>query len=120
MYTASDFPITSVIVFLPSFYISALSEFEEIIRQFTDQTLTGQLTIFKTEGLISSPVKNMARCGGMTLAGRQVPTEASLSLLCSAGQGREYVTKGLRVKVRTGRDHSPIAITGKTDSTQGN
>ena len=31
-----------------------------------------------------------ALCGGLTLAGGQVPTEAALSLPSSAGQGREY------------------------------
>ena len=37
----------------------------------------------------------------------------------SAGQGREKITKGSWVKVRTGRDHSAITVTGKTDSTWG-
>jgi len=33
-------------------------------------------------------------CGGLTLAGGQVSTKATLSLLSSAGQGRENVMKG--------------------------
>jgi len=37
----------------------------------------------------------------------------------SAGQGRRNMMKGLRVKTRTGRDHSPITVTDKTDSTWG-
>jgi len=37
----------------------------------------------------------------------------------SAGQLRENTTKGLWGKIRTGRDHSPITIMGKTDSVWG-
>jgi len=47
------------------------------------------------------------------LAGLQVPTEAALSLPSSAGQGREKMMKGSWVKIRTGRDHSPITIGAK-------
>lgn len=39
--------------FSPFLLHSASGEAGEILRQFTDQTLTGQLTILKTEGLIS-------------------------------------------------------------------
>ena len=59
-------------------------------------------------------------CGGLTLAGCQVPTKAALSLHSSAGQGRENITKGSWVEIRTGRDHSLITVMGKTDSTWGN
>jgi len=59
-------------------------------------------------------------CGEMTLFGSQVPTKAALSFPSSAGQGRENTMKGSWVKIRTGRDHSPITATGKTDSTQAN
>ena len=47
-------------------------------------------------------------CGGLTLAGCQVPTKAILSLPAppSAGQGRQNITKGSWVKIRTRRDHS--------------
>jgi len=58
-------------------------------------------------------------CGGLTLAGCQVPTKATLSLLSSVGQGRGNITKGSQVEIRTGRDHSPVTITGKTDSAWG-
>jgi len=37
----------------------------------------------------------------------------------SAGQGRENITKDSWVKIRTGRDHSPVTATGKTVSTWG-
>ena len=56
---------------------------------------------------------------GLTLAGCQVPTNAALSLSSSAGQGGENIMKGSWVEIRTGRDHSAITITGKTDSTWG-
>ena len=58
-------------------------------------------------------------CGGLTLTGCQVPTKATLSLPSSAGQGRENITKGSWVEIRTGRDHSPITVTGRTDLTWG-
>jgi len=37
----------------------------------------------------------------------------------STGQGRGNMVKGSRVEIRTGRDHSPITVTDKTDSTWG-
>ena len=43
---------------------------------------------------------------GLTLAGCQVPTKSALSLPSSAGQGRDNITKGLWVKIRTGRSLS--------------
>ena len=58
--------------------------------------------------------------GGLTLAGGQVPTKATLSPLSSTGQGRENRMKSSWVEIRTGRDHSPVIVTGKTDSTWGN
>ena len=45
-------------------------------------------------------------CGGLTVAGRQVPTKAALSLPSSAGQGRENEMKGSWVEIRTGRSLS--------------
>ena len=62
----------------------------------------------------------MPTCGVLTLAGSQVPTEATLSLPSSTGQGRESLAKGSWVEMRTGRDHSPTTVMGKTDSTWGN
>lgn len=40
-------------------------------------------------------------CGRLTLAGCQVPTKAALPLPSSAGQWREYTTKGSWIKIRT-------------------
>ena len=45
-------------------------------------------------------------CGGLTPAGCQVPTKAALSLSSSTGQGREKITKGSWVEIRTGRSLS--------------
>ena len=42
----------------------------------------------------------MHMCGGLTLAGFQVPTKAALPLLSSAGQGTENITKGSWVKIK--------------------
>lgn len=51
-------------------------------------------------------------CGGLL-------TKAALALSSSAGQGRENKRKGSWVEIRAGRDHSPINVTGKTDSIWG-
>jgi len=45
-------------------------------------------------------------CGGLTLAGHQVPTKAAPSLPSSAGQGRENTTKGSWVERGTGKSLS--------------
>jgi len=54
-------------------------------------------------------------CGGLTMAGRQVPTKAVLS----DWRGEENIMKLSWDKIRTGRDHSPITVTSKTDLTWG-
>jgi len=59
------------------------------------------------------------RGGGLALAGHHMPTRALLSLSTSAAQGRENTTKGSWVEIRTGRDHSPVKITGEADCTWG-
>ncbi|KAK4827032.1 hypothetical protein QYF61_013166 [Mycteria americana] len=52
---------------------------------------------------LSSPgLRQEHACGGLTLAGCQVPTKAALSLPSSAGQGRENITKSSLVKRRRG------------------
>ncbi|GAB0206807.1 hypothetical protein GRJ2_003146300 [Grus japonensis] len=63
---------------------------------------------------------NLARnvkdnCGGLTLAGGQVPTRAAVTLPSFTRQGRKSTTKSLWVEIRTGRDHSLIIVTSKTD-----
>jgi len=55
----------------------------------------------------------------LNLAGSQVPAEAALSHPSSAGQGRQNIMKSSWFKLRTGRDHSPVTIMGKTDSAWG-
>ncbi|GAB0208389.1 mitochondrial enolase superfamily member 1 [Grus japonensis] len=54
-------------------------------------------------------------CGGLTLAGGQVPTRAALSLPSFTKQGRKGIKKCLWVKIRTGRDHSLNIVMSKTD-----
>lgn len=58
-------------------------------------------------------------CVGLTLGGSQVPSKAALPLPSSAEQGRENRMKSLWVGKGTGRDHSPVPVMGKTDSTWG-
>jgi len=41
--------------------------------------------------------------------------QAALSPLSSDEKRRENIMKGLWVEIRSGRDHSPITVTGKTD-----
>lgn len=53
------------------------------------------------------------------MAGCQAPTKAALSLSSGAGEGRENIMKESWAEIRTRRDHSPITIIGKTDSTSG-
>jgi len=45
----------------------------------------------------------------------QLPTKAVPSLAPPAEKGRKNMMNGLWVKIRTGRDHSPITITDNTD-----
>jgi len=52
------------------------------------------------------------RVSWLTLVGYQVPTKATLSLPSLPGQRTENMIKGSWFKIRTGRDHSPITITG--------
>jgi len=61
--------------------------------------------------------KSFEGCGGLTLAGCQTPPKPLYHPPSSAGQGREKITKGSWVEVRTGRHHSSITVTGKTDWT---
>lgn len=56
-------------------------------------------------------------CMWTMVAGHQIPAKASLSLPSPAGQGRGNIMKGSRVKVRTGRDQSPLTVLGKTNLT---
>ncbi|GAB0208802.1 hypothetical protein GRJ2_003345900 [Grus japonensis] len=64
----------------------------------------------------SSPTLGAKKdCGWLTLAGGQVPTRANLSLPSFTKQGRKGIRKCLCVEIRTGRDHSLIVVTSKTD-----
>ena len=46
---------------------------------------------------------SVSHCSGLTLAERQVPTKAALSLPLLNWTGGENKTKGSRVEIRTGR-----------------
>lgn len=65
------------------------------------------------DSVATTRLKNL--CGGLTLAGQQVPNKSAPSLPSSAGQGKEYTVEKL-VKVRSGRDCSALIVIGKTDS----
>ena len=67
---------------------------------------------------LSASVYSPRSWAGLSPAGRQAPTKAAPSLPSSAGQGREEARKGSWVERRTGRQHSPMTVTGKTDSTR--
>lgn len=54
--------------------------------------------------------------GGLTLAEHQMSTKPVLLLPSLAGQRKKKTTKNLWVKVRTGKDYSPVTIMDKTDS----
>ena len=69
---------------------------------------------------LSASVYSPRSWAGLSPAGRQAPTKAAPSLPASAGQGREGARKGSWVERRTGRQHSPTTVTGKTDSTRAN
>jgi len=49
-----------------------------------------------------------------------MPTKPALSLPLLYWVGEKNTTKGSRVEIRRGKDHSAITVTGKTDSTWGN
>jgi len=57
--------------------------------------------------------------GGLTVAGHQVPTKLLYHSPPQLDRGRENINKASWVEIRTGRHHSPITVTGKTDSTWG-
>ena len=50
---------------------------------------------------------------------RQSTTQLLAHSSPPVGWGGENITKGLWVETRTGRDHSPVMVTGKTDSILG-
>lgn len=56
-------------------------------------------------------------CGGLTLAGWHVPTEIAPSLPSSTGHRKENIAKSSWVETRTGRGHSSVTDTSKTDLT---
>jgi len=60
-------------------------------------------------------MKSFKHCFGLAWINARCPTKPLYHCPSSAGQGRGNVMKGSRVEIRTGRDHSPITVTDKTD-----
>lgn len=58
--------------------------------------------------------------GKLTLVPCQVLTKAALSVPSTTGQGRENISKGSWAGIKAQRDHSPVTIKGKTESSCGN
>jgi len=56
-------------------------------------------------------------CFGLAWINARCPPKPLYRSPSSAGQGRGNMMKGSRVETRTGRKHSPINITDKTDWT---
>ena len=54
-------------------------------------------------------------CFGLAWIKCQVPTKAAVSLPLLSGQRRRNTVKGSWIEIGTGRDHSPITVTGRTD-----
>jgi len=61
--------------------------------------------------------KYIVNFGELTLAGCQVSTKVTLSFFLISWTGEKNIIKGSWAKIRAGRDHSPITMMDKTDST---
>lgn len=59
-------------------------------------------------------------CDGLTWMGARCPQSCSVTHLLLSWTGERKCNKKLECKIRTGRDHAPITIMGKMDSTWGN
>jgi len=58
---------------------------------------------------------HLSWCFGLGWINARCPQKPLYHSPSSAGQGRGNMMKGSRVETRTGRDHSPITVTDKTD-----
>jgi len=54
-------------------------------------------------------------CFGLAWMNARCPPKPLCHSPSSAGLGRGNMTKGLRVEIRTGRDHSPVTVMDKTE-----
>jgi len=68
------------------------------------------LALDTLEGVLS-----FGLCFGLVWINARCPPKLLYHSPSSAGQGRGNKMKGSRVEIRTGRDHSPIAVMDKTD-----
>jgi len=57
----------------------------------------------------------LTSCFGLAWINARYPLKWLYHCPFSAGQGRENMMKGSRVDTRTGRDHSSVTVTDKTD-----
>ena len=69
--------------------------------------------------LETHPLAHLAICFGLAWIHARCPPTPLYHSASSVGQGRGNMMKVSRVKTRTGRDHSPITVTDKTDWTWG-
>jgi len=59
--------------------------------------------------------KYLCNCFSLAWINSRCPPKPLYHSTSSAGQERGNMMKGSRVKIKTGRDHSPITVTDKTD-----
>jgi len=59
--------------------------------------------------------KTEVECFGLAWINARCPPKPLSHSPSSTGQGRGNMMKGSRVEIRTGRDHSSITVTDKTD-----
>jgi len=57
----------------------------------------------------------MYNCFVLAWVNVRCPSKLLYRYPSSAGRGRANMMKGSREKIKTGRDHSPITVTDKTD-----
>jgi len=57
----------------------------------------------------------LSACFGLAWINARCPPKLLYHSPSSTGQGRGNMMKGSRVEIRTGRDHSLVTVTDKTD-----
>lgn len=85
-------------------------------KLFSFKNILDMVQWWKAFSTLMYPLRSPNSCGEMDT---RCPPKLLLSSLYSAGQGRKNKTKVSWIKVRTGKDHSPVTIKGKTASVWG-